>query len=81
MNGDAIEIVRDLADHGARIEGLESWRTKHEERQNGSLEKIWTELDALRREFAGRPTWAVTLVLAILSNLVVALATFAFTRR
>ncbi len=81
MNGDAVEIVRDLADHGARIEGLESWRTKHEERQNGSLEKIWAELDALRREFAGRPTWMVTWLLTTLSSLVVGMVIYALMRR
>ena len=66
----AVEVAR----HGERLDGLEGWRDKHEEKQNGSLEKIWTELNALRREFAGRPTWGVSLLITTLVGLVVALS-------
>jgi len=75
------ELAVTVARHDERITDLETWRGDHERKQNGSLEKIWTELDALRREFAGRPTWAVTMILTSLSSLVVALATFLLTRK
>ncbi len=75
------DLAIEVAKHGERLDDLEDWRDKHEKKQNGSLEKIWAELDALRRDFAGRPTWAVTMILTSLSSLVVALATFLLTKK
>lgn len=67
----AVEVAR----HGERLDGLEDWRDKHEAKQNGSLDKVWAELKALREEFSGRPTWGVSLLITTLVGLVVGLGT------
>lgn len=74
-----------MADHAApcadlRVlqeahENLTGQFQRHEEKQNGSMDKIWTELKALREMYSGRPTWAVALTITTLVGLVVGLAT------
>ena len=65
----AVEVAR----QGEKIANIEDRFDSHEKKQNGSLDKIWAELKTLREEYAGRPTWGVSLLITTLVGLVVAL--------
>jgi hypothetical protein len=69
------ELAITVARHDERLTDIEDWTRDHERRQNGSLEKIHAELAELRRMYAGRPTWAVSLTITTLVGVVVALGT------
>lgn len=56
-----------------RVDDLEERLDRHEEKQNSSLDKVWKELAALRKEFSGRPTWGTALVITTLASVVVGL--------
>lgn len=56
-----------------RVDDLEERLDRHEDKQNSSLDKVWKELAALRKEFSGRPTWATSLVITSLVGAVVGL--------
>ncbi|HEY3314996.1 MAG TPA: hypothetical protein VGL40_06920 [Bacillota bacterium] len=56
-----------------RVGDLEDRLDRHEEKQNSSLDKVWKELFALRKEFSGRPTWGAALLITTLVGAVVGL--------
>lgn len=76
--------VEDLAVRVAvleeRVDKQEEDFAKHAQKQNGSMDKIWAELSAIRQDLNGRPTWGVALVLGALSSAVVGLATYLVTK-
>lgn len=55
-----------------RVSGLEDWRKT----LNGLVGEIKKELQSLRLDWGKRPTWAVTIVLTVLSSLCVGLASY-----
>lgn len=64
-----------LARHDERISDLEEWRKS----QGKTLEKINQKLDDIERLYGNRPTWAVTIILSILSTVTGTLAVFVIT--
>lgn len=68
-----IEVVQGR--HDERISDLEDWRVK----QNGTLAEIQKELKALREDFGSRPTWAVTVLIGLLSTLCGSMAIYIIT--
>lgn len=53
------DVISKLADHGARIGGLETWKKHHEEQEHPEIEsKLWNLQSRL-------PTWAVFLLTAM----------------
>lgn len=38
----------------------------------GTIDRLWQAIEDLRRELTGRPTWAVTFALTVMSSLLVA---------
>jgi len=67
------EII--LARHDERISDLEEWRRS----QGKTLEKINQKLDDIERIYGSRPTWAVTIILSILSTATGTMAIFIIT--
>lgn len=65
-----------VARHGQRLDDLEERLDRHETKQNGSMDKVWTELKGIREDLAGRPTWGTALVITTLASAVVGLAMF-----
>lgn len=77
-----------------RVDGLEERFNRHEAKQNGSLDKIWSELrdmrkeqqieaqdlkETIHKELAGRPTWAVTIIVALLMTVATGLSVYVIT--
>lgn len=65
-----------VARHGERIDDLEDRFNRHEAKQNGSLDKIWTKLDGIEQTLQGRPTWGTALLITTLASAVVGLVMF-----
>lgn len=63
-----------------RIQNQEEAFAEHVKKQNGSMDKIWAELAAIRQDLNGRPTWGVTVAIGGLLSAVVGLATYLVTR-
>lgn len=60
-----------------RVDTLRGDFDNHENKQNSSLEKIWSELSQMRREVGSRlPLWA-TLCISFLMSLAVGLIVYA----
>lgn len=61
---EAVETT--IARHEERIKDLEEWRDE----ERAVLKELQNEMKQLREDYAGRPTWPVTIVISILSTLV-----------
>ena len=72
---DHVEIKTVLARHDERIQSLEEWRKDH----GRVLEKIDQRLERLEQTYGSRPTWAVTIIITLLTSLVGTLATYIIT--
>jgi len=60
-----------------RVSDLEEWRNK----QNSLLEEIQRELRRLREDWGRRPTWAVSVLISLLSSACVGMALYIITGR
>ncbi|MEW6048887.1 MAG: hypothetical protein AB1609_20850 [Bacillota bacterium] len=60
-----------------RVSDLEEWRV----RQNGLLAEIQKDLRRLREDWGRRPTWAVTVLISLLSSACVGMALYIITGR
>lgn len=62
-----------VAQHDRDLANLKETFDDHENRQNSSLDNVWRELRAIRSELipliAGRPTWAVAIIMSALATL------------
>lgn len=69
--------------HDVRIADVEDSFDEHTKKQNGSLDKIWTKLNAIdeyqRSEVARRPTWAVAGTIAALTTICTGLVVYVVT--
>lgn len=69
------DVVVELARHDERLADLEEWRDK----QNEALDDIRKELKKLSQTYFNRPTWAVTVLIGILSTVCGSMAVFIVT--
>ncbi len=73
-----------VAQHETTISALRDDFDGHERRQNSSLDNIWDELRAIRKDLipliAGRPTWAVAILISALATLSGSLIVWVVTR-
>lgn len=65
----------ELARHDERIQDIDDWRKK----QNEALQEIRNELKQMREDFGTRPTWAVTVLIGLLSTLCGSMAVYIIT--
>ena len=73
MDGFMEGVATEVAVLKERLANLEERFDDHERRQNGSMEKLERMLAEMNAKIDGRPSWAVTFLLTLLSSLVVGL--------
>ncbi|MEW6047861.1 MAG: hypothetical protein AB1609_15515 [Bacillota bacterium] len=66
----AANLEVEVARIDERVSDLEEWRVK----QNGLLADIQKDLRRLREDWGRRPTWAVTVIISLLSSACVGMA-------
>lgn len=63
-----------------KIEDLQRDFDDYRKQMNGSLEKIDARLSAIERNLNSRPSWAVAIVISVLSTICCGLAVYLFTK-
>ena len=66
-----MNVIDDVRVLSERLNNLEKRFEDHERRQNNNMEKIEKRLEGIEEKLDGRPSWAVAIIITVLSSALV----------